>query len=97
MWTPRRGACHPQYSGVHAYGATPAIEGDALFAQLLLEPFVAIQAYAGRIRQVSADLDECRSPFRVLQIEVVLLDGDRLAREREAHHAWRHDVLGRLE
>ncbi len=32
-----------------------------------------------------------------MKIEVVLIDRDRLAREREVDRVWRHDVLRRLE
>jgi hypothetical protein len=97
-----RAECVRQLLQSTRVGAPPeavvqALEADGLFAQLLLEPLVAVQADPDRIRQTRPDLDERRSPFGVLQVEVVVLDGNRLAREREVDGAGRRDVLGRFE
>jgi hypothetical protein len=59
---------------LHALGvSTPqeavveAVERDALLAQLLFEPLIAVEAYPDRIGQVGADFAEGWSPFEVLE------------------------------
>src|SRR6516225_6356680 len=54
------------------------LEADPLSAQLLLHPFVAVQTDLDRVRDVRADLDEGRAPRGILEVEVIVIDGDRL-------------------
>jgi len=68
--------------------AKPIVEtfkGKAKTACLLFGPLVPVQAHAYRVREVGADFDERWPPLPILNVEVHLVDVDRLAREREAH------------
>lgn len=50
---------------------------------------MTIQTEFDRIRQVRADLEERGTPVAVVEIEVIVVDGNRLARELETHlGAW---------
>jgi len=60
------------------------LEPNALATQLLLHPFVAVETEFHRIRQIGADLHERRTPVAIVDVEVVLIDRDPLARELEA-------------
>src|ERR1700724_2985322 len=51
-----------------------ALEADPFSAQLLLDPLVAVEAELPRVGQIGADLDECRPPVRILEVEVELVD-----------------------
>src|SRR6266568_721317 len=62
------------------------LEPEVLLSQPLLHPFVSVQAELDRVRQVGADLEEGGPPLRVLDIEVVVLHENRLAREVEERH-----------
>src|SRR5712691_3534562 len=62
------------------------LESEMLSPQLLLHPFVSVQAELDRVRQVGPDLEEGGPPLEVLDVEVVVLHEDRLAREVEEGH-----------
>jgi hypothetical protein len=49
----------------------------------LLDPLVTVETKLDRIRDVGANLEERRAPGVVVDVEVELIDGDRLAREVE--------------
>src|SRR5437879_4288629 len=71
--------------GTPAEAVVEAFEGEFLTARLLLGPLVRVEAQPNRVRQIAADLDEGWTPLAILQIEVVLIDVHRLAREGETH------------
>src|SRR2546426_550674 len=58
-----------------------AFEPDALLAQPLLDPFVAVQTQLDGIRQVAADLQEGRGPDGILDVEGGVGEGGGLGRE----------------
>ena len=53
---------------------------------------VPVQAHTHGVRHVGTDLDEGRPPLAILNVEINLIDVDRLAREGEAHALF-GDVL----
>lgn len=56
---------------------------------------MAVEAELDRVGQVGADLEERRTPVTILDVEVELVDEDRLAREVEADVAsGRRALLG---
>ena len=66
-----------------------AFEADTVAPEALLHPFMAIETEFDWVGQVGADLQKRRPPFSVVDIEVVVVDGDRLARKLEADlRAW---------
>jgi hypothetical protein len=58
---------------------------------------VAVETELDRIRHIGPKLQERRSPFRVLDVEVVVIDGDRLPREVRRDAAVGARSLVRLE
>ena len=60
-----------------------ALEANAIAAEALLHPLVAVETELHRIRQIGPDLQEGRAPVAIVDVEVVVVDGDRLAREVE--------------
>ena len=58
-----------------------ALEANAIAAEPLLDPLMAVETELDRVGQIRADLEECRPPLAVVDIEVVLIDGDRLPRK----------------
>src|SRR5262245_59418041 len=71
------------------------LEPDPLAPQLLLHPLVAVQTDPDRVRDIRADLDEGRSPRGILQVKVIVIDGDRLSGEVERHAAlWPTPFVG---
>ena len=66
--------------GLHKKGShCPALEGNAPLAGLLLGPLMAIDTDLDRIRRIAAYLDERWTEILVLDVEVVVVDKDRLA------------------
>ena len=61
------------------------VERDALPPQLLLDPLVAVEAQLDRIREIRPKFDKRRAPVRILDVEVVVIDRDRLPGEVERH------------
>ena len=57
------------------------LERQVRAAQLLLHPLVTVQTDLHGIREIGADLQEGRSPLLVLDVEVVVIHGHRLARK----------------
>src|SRR4029453_2747990 len=72
-------------------------EGDVGAAQVLFRPLVPVQTQLDRIRDIGADLDERRTPLRVLHVEIVVIHGDRLPREIERHAPLRANAFVSLE
>ena len=67
-------------------GEKPIIEtvkGDVGATQLLLHPLVTVETELDRIGQEGSELQKRRPPLRVLDVEVVMIDGDPLARKVE--------------
>ena len=60
-----------------------AFEPDAIPPEALLDPLVAIETALHGVREVRADLEARGAPVTIVDVEVVLIDGDRLAREVE--------------
>jgi hypothetical protein len=60
------------------------LEANTIAPEALLHPFVAIETELHGIGQIRADLEERRAPRPIVDIKVVVVDGDRLAREVEA-------------
>ena len=58
-----------------------ALKANAIAAEALLHPLVAVETELDGIGQVGADLQERRPPVAIVDVEVVVVDGDRLARE----------------
>ena len=56
-----------------------------------------VEAQLDRIREIGPEFEKGGSPLRVLHVEVVMIDGDRLAREVEGDAALRARTLVRLE
>jgi hypothetical protein len=73
------------------------LERHARASQLLLDPFVAVETQLDRIREIGPDFQERRPPLGVLDVEVVVIDGDGLAREVERDATLRARTLVRLE
>jgi hypothetical protein len=64
---------------------------------VLFHPFVPVQTQFDRIRDIRADLDKRGSPFTILQVEVVVIDRDRLPGEIEGHAPARTGAFVGLE
>lgn len=60
------------------------LKANALPAQLLLDPLVAIEAELDRIGQIGTDFEKRWTPVAVLDIEIEVVDEDGLAAELEA-------------
>lgn len=69
--------------GTREKAVVEALEPDPLALELLLDPLVPVETELDRVRQVGADLEERGPPFPVLDVEVIMLDRDRLAGEIE--------------
>src|SRR5438309_9927191 len=59
------------------------VEPDAVAAEALLDPLVAVETelHRIRIRQIRPDFEEGGAPGAILHVKVVVIDGDRLPRE----------------
>src|SRR5216684_1815261 len=57
------------------------LEPDAVAAEGLLDPLVAVETELHRIRQIRPDFEEGGAPGAILHVKVVVIDGDRLPRE----------------
>jgi len=68
-------------------------ERDPGAAQLLFHPLVPVQADLDGIRHIRPNFEERRAPVQILDIEVVMVDGHRLAREVEGDAAPRQAAL----
>ena len=73
------------------------LEAHPLATEVLLHPLVPVEAELDRIRQVRADLEERRAPVAIVHVEVVVVDGDGLAREIEGNLRAGAGSLVRLE
>src|SRR5437899_8730440 len=58
-------------------------KANAIAAQALLHPLMAVQTQLHRIRQIRADFEKRRPPVSILHVEVIVVDGHRLPREVE--------------
>jgi len=58
-----------------------ALEANAIAAEALLHPLMAVETELHRIREIGADLEKGGPPVTVLDVEVVMIDGHRLPRE----------------
>ena len=79
----------PSGIGAREKAVVETCERDARPAQLLFHPFMPVETQLDRIRDIGPDLDERGAPLRVLRIEVIVIDGDRLSREIERHTSVR--------
>jgi hypothetical protein len=58
-----------------------ALKANAIAAEALLHPLMAVETELHRIREIGADLEKGGPPIAVLDVEVVMIDGHRLPRE----------------
>jgi hypothetical protein len=73
------------------------LETNPLAPELLLDPLMAVETDLYRVRDVGADLDECRPPLAIVEVEIVLRGRDPLAREVKGHATLRAPTLLRFE
>ncbi len=71
--------------GAREKAIVETVERDPLPPQLLLHPLVAVEAQLDRIREIRPKLEKGWAPVRILNVEVVVIDRDRLPREVERH------------
>src|SRR5207245_5203617 len=54
-------------------------KANAIAAQALLHPLMTVQTQLHRIRQIRTDFEKRRPPVSILHVEVIVVDGHRLA------------------
>src|SRR5215831_3223235 len=91
------GCLQSVWIGTREKAVVQTLESDSSPMQLLLDPLVPIQTDLKVVRDVGPDLDECRPPRIVVDVEVVVIDGDRLSGEVERHAALRPTPFVGLE
>jgi hypothetical protein len=77
----------PLGEGARKKPIVQALIAHSLFFQLTLHPLMTIEANANGEGHIGADLDECRSKLPILDVEVIVVHKDRLARVVKAHPA----------
>jgi hypothetical protein len=87
----------PRGVGTREEAVVETVKGHVGAPQLLLHPLVAVEAQLDRIGQIRPKLDERRAPLRILDVEVVMIDGHPLPREVEGDATLRARSLVRLE
>ena len=59
------------------------LKANAIAAEALLRPLMAVQTQLQGIRQIGADFEKRRPPLTIVYVEVIVVDGHRLPREFE--------------
>ena len=80
--------------GTREEAVVETLEPNALAAEVLLDPLVAVETELHGIRQVGADLEKAGTPVAVVDVEVVVIDRDPLAGEVEGDLPARSGVCG---
>ena len=61
------------------------LERDVVSIETLLDPFVAVEAELYRVREIGADLEKGWSPVAIVNVKVIMIDGNRLSGEVESY------------
>jgi hypothetical protein len=69
--------------GTREKAIVEALKPDAIAAEPLFDPFMAVETELDWIREVGADLEERRTPLAVVKVEIEMVDSNGLSREVE--------------